>query len=69
MFLHLRLNGTFFLFAPIGLVDRRLDRRPVLGEKARQKDPTRGMIRGRGRAGAYPGAWQNIAERVGECPA
>src|SRR5579872_2451748 len=42
MFLHLRLNGTFFLFAPIGLVDRRLDRRPVLGRKGPARGPNQG---------------------------
>ena len=44
MFLHLRLNGTFFLFAPIGLVDRRLDRRPVLGRKRPGKGTQPGAL-------------------------
>lgn len=44
MFLHLRLNGTLFLFAPIGLVDQCLDRRPVLGEPGMATGDNQGMI-------------------------
>lgn len=59
MFLHLRLNGTLFLFAPIGLVDRYLDRRPVLGELGMAQGETRGLMQVEGER---RGASRNVAK-------